>query len=149
MLKNDEIGVIRELADELNFARQFLTDEDDNNYQKIKDLTNKIEELEKKLDETKIQLDKEFFESIKKELEGRRQEIIEIFDKDIKLFQIAAKDFENNKNYLINIIDEIKQENKALRKEIRIFNKAHLFFTIFIFAAAAAVGYFFGCHHHF
>ena len=144
-MRNDEIEIIRELTDELNFARQFLTN--DNNYKKIKDLTNKIEELEKKLDTLKVDFDKEYFENLKKEIEKKREELLETFDKEIMLFKKTAEDFERRKNYLLNTLKEIKQENDKIKQEIRIFNKAHLFFTLLIFIAAAAIGFYFGVHH--
>jgi len=144
-MRSDDIEIIRELTDELAFVRQFLTD--DKNYKKINELNTKIDELEKKLDTLKVNVDKEYFDSLKKELDEKRKELLDFLQSEMNFYKRSAKDFEARKNYLINVLDEIKKENLSLEKRIRVFNKAHLFFTLFIFAAAAALGYFFGCNH--
>ena len=144
-MRRDDIEIIRELTDELAFVRQFLTE--DKNYKKVNELNTKIDELEKKLDTLKVNVDKEYFDNLKKELDEKRKELLDFLGSEMNFYKRSAKDFENRKNYLINVLDQIKKENLSLEKRIRVFNKAHLFFTLFIFTAAAIIGFYLGSKH--
>ena len=144
-MKNDEIEILRELVDELNFVRQFLTD--DKNYTKIKELNKKINELETKLEDTKINIDKEYFENLKKDIEENKNKLISILNEEEKLFDSTKKIIKKEREYLINVLQEIRIENEKLRKKFNsVFSKVQLFAAVIIFIAAAAGGYYFGCH---
>ena len=135
---------LENLLNELEFLNsQILTKLENIDFKNLNEKLKKLDEIDK----LKVNVDKEYFDNLKKELDEKRKELLDFLESEMNFYKRAGKDFEARKNYLINVLDQIKKENLSLEKRIRIFNKAHLFFTLFIFAAAAAVGYFFGCNH--
>jgi len=144
-MRSDDLEILRELTDELAFARQFLTE--DKNYKKINELNKKIDELEKKLDNLTINIDKDYFNDLKQEIEAKKQEFLLSLEEEIQFFEKKRKEIEKNKDYLINVLEQIKEENNKIKKDISIFNKTHLFFTLLIFTAAAIIGFYLGSKH--
>ena len=116
-MKNEEIEIVKELVDELNFARQFLND---SNYASLKD---EIKKLNEKIDNFKVKLDETALDKTK-----------EYIEKQKNIIEDAAKNLEAQKNFYINVLNQLKKENEEFINELQ----KNRFKTYFIIALASS-----------
>ncbi len=107
----------------------------------------KLDERLEKINDLKINIDKEYFENLKKDIKEKRNELISMLQDEAKLFDDTASFLREEREFLINALQEIRIENDKLRKKFSsVFSKVQLFAAVIIFAIAAGAGYYFGCH---
>ena len=140
-MNREDIDVIKELVDELNFARQFLENSD---YKKVKE---ELKNLSQKIENLELKFDEQYFKKLEKELNEKARDFAESLKRDIELYQKAKEELEESKKYYLNVLNEIKKETKKAVRNTYIFNKVNLITTLIIFFIVGIAGYFFGCHH--
>jgi len=120
-MKNDEIEILRELVDELNFARQFLSKSD---YALLKD---EIKKLNEKIDNFEVKLDETLLDETKEYLEKQK-----------RIIESATKDLEAQKNFYVNVLNRLKKENEELIDFLN-KNKFKTYFSIAFVSSASVV----------
>ena len=120
-MKNEEIEIVKELVDELNFARQFLND---SNYASLKD---EIKKLNEKIDNFKVKLDETALDETK-----------EYIEKQKNIIEDAAKNLEAQKNFYINVLNQLKKENEEFINELQ-KNRFKTYFIIALASSASVV----------
>ena len=124
---------LENLLSELEFLNtEILTKIEKLNLNEIKKLNEKLE---------KIDFDKEFFENLKKESEKIRAEQLKILKEDVDLMRKLKDEIEYEKTYLINVIEEIKDSLKEVKKNTRLMSKVNITIVIIAAAAGAAAGF--------
>ena len=140
MKNNNNIGIeeVKNLTDELTFFRQFLDET------KAKELKKDLDEIKAKINNFKINMDTKFLEELKKELTKKQKEFAETIKKDIRLYEAASKELQEERHLLLNTLNEIKKESKKAVRNTYILNKVNIFTTIVIFVMSAIMGSYIG-----
>jgi Fe2+ transport system protein B len=133
---------LENILGELEFLNsEILTKLEKLELQNLKKVNEKLEKISSK------DIDKEYIESLQKEMSEVRQKFLKEFKTDINLMEAAKKEIDENKKFLLNVLNEIKKENKKAIRNTYVLNKINIFTVIIIFILSAIMGYYFGCNH--
>lgn len=139
MVDKDTLQILKELSDKIEFAEYFLKDE-----------LPKIENRLKELSNPKIMSD-EYAHKINDRLsaiEKRLADLDQAIEKSTAAandsLAKAAKEIEKQKDFLINIQDQIEKKYNKLQKTNSFINGINLMTAISIFIVAAIGGAIFG-----
>ncbi len=139
MVDKDTLQVLKELSDKIEFAEHFLSDQ--------------LPQIEKRLSELsnpKIMSD-EYAHNIEDRLSVIEKHLADL-DQAIKesttaandSLSKAAKEIEKQKDFLLNVQDQIEKKYKKIQKTNSIINGINLMTAISIFILAAIGGAIFG-----
>ncbi len=139
MVDKDTLQILKELSDKIEFAEHFLSDE-----------FPKIEKRLSELSNPKIMSD-EYAHKLEDRLSGIEKRLADL-DQAIKesttaandSLSNAAKEIEKQKDFLINVQDQIEKKYKKIQKTNSIINGINLMTAISIFILAAIGGAIFG-----
>ena len=98
-----------------------------------------LKELSEKLDRiATADFEKEYFEKNKKQLEQAMKDLLEKEKKMNNIIEDAAKNLEAQKNFYINVLNQLKKENEEFINELQ-KNKFKTYFIIALASSASIV----------
>ncbi|BAF70789.1 hypothetical protein [Nitratiruptor sp. SB155-2] len=124
--------LMEEYISKLDFSEHFLRSE----FPKVE---KRLDELAKKIQTSGI--NKEYFENLKKEIEANRKKLLKIIEREYELFDKKAKEIEEQKDYLVNVMEIIDRKRKNLERTNSIFTWVNISIAVIIFFVSALLGF--------